>query len=251
MSRSRFIFKAGLFALLVAALAVAIPAQASMRSIQEFVAAQGTYCIDDGSGGCALIVPPVANFIGWTVNGETPVASVDYAGLANRPFDCGNGVIGTDNPFGTTTDGMVLERPLKDGRAEITVVLHTKNALTWVADGDFTSGPLLFGHRVCDVLGGADAALGDSQLQVVFYNSAPGAALPDLMELLIARFTDLISLSFRSSADGSLRAAFGVADGTHGRATVTETGTLFRTSFGGATGDGFPAERITLRATGN
>ena len=48
-----------------------------------------------------------------------------------------------------------------------------------------------------------------------------------------------------------LRAAFGVEDGTRGRATVTETGTLFRTSFGGATGDGFPAERTNLRVTGN
>jgi hypothetical protein len=71
------------------------------------------------------------------------------------------------------------------------------------------------------------------------------------MEIFIARFNDLVSLSFRAHAEGSLRSAFGVADGTQGRATVTQTGTLFRTTFGGATGDGFPAERISLRATGN
>lgn len=195
--------------------------------------------------------PPVANFVGWTVTGETTLASVDYAGLANRSFDCGDGMIGSDNPFGTTTDGMVLERPLDDGRAEVTVVLHTKNALTWVADSDFASGPLLFGHRVCDVIRGGDASLGDSQLQLVFYNPAPGAPLPDLMEILVERFPDLVSLSFRSQAEGSLRAAYGVTDGTHGRATVIETGTLFRSGFNGATGDGFPAERINLRITGN
>jgi hypothetical protein len=248
MRISRSIVAVATFA---AALALAAPATAGQRSIEEFVAAQGTYCIDDDGGGCLLFVPPVANFIGWTVSGETTLASVDYAGLANRPFDCGDGVLGEDNPFGTTTDGMVLERVLDDGRAEITVVLHTRNALTWVADTDFASGPLLFGHRVCDVLGGADAALGDSQLQAVFYNPSAGAPLPDLIELLFARFEDVVSLSFRSHADGSLRAAFGVEDGTPGRATVVETGTLFRTNFVGATEDGFPAERIILRVTGN
>ncbi len=251
MMRSRSNVTLGLFVLLALAVFLAAPAQAAQRPIQEFVAAQGTYCLDDGAGGCALFVPPVANFVGWTVNGETTVASVDYAGLANRSYDCGDGFVGNDNPFGTTTDGMVLERALNDGRVEVTVVLHTKNALTWVADGDFASGPLLFGHRYCDVLKGGDYALGDSQLQVVFYNSAPGATLPDLMELLFARFQDLVSISFRSQADGPLRSAFGVADGTHGRATVIETGTLNRTPWRGATGDGFPAEHINLRVTGN
>lgn len=45
----------------------------------------------------------------------------------------------------------MVERPLADGRAEVTVILHTKNALTWVVDGDdFANGELLFGHRVPD-----------------------------------------------------------------------------------------------------
>ena len=220
--------------------------------IQEFVNAQGTYCVDDGGGGCLIFVPPVPNFIGWTVTGESIVASVDYAGLANNgPVNCGGETLGAPNMFGTTTDGTVLERALDDGRAEITVVLHTKNALSWAADGDFGSGPLLFGHRLCDVLHGADAALGNSQMQVVFINPAPGAPLPDLMQLFVERFGDVVSLSFRSQADGTLRAAFGAVEGTHGRMQVTETGTLTRSGSQGATGDGFPAEHINLRATGN
>jgi hypothetical protein len=236
--------------LLAVAAVFAAPVQAGQRPIQEFVAAQGTYCVDDGAGGCLLFVPPVANFIGWGVTGETKWASVDYAGLANRPFDCGDGMTGGANPFGTITDGMVLERPLDDGRAEITVVLHTRNALTWVANENFL-GPLLFGHRVCDVLQGADASLGDSHLLVVFYNPAPGAPLPDLMELMVARFADFVSISFRSEAAGTLRAAFGVVDGTYGRAIVSQTGTLFRSGWHGATADGFPAELIHLRVAGN
>ena len=232
--------------ILVAA-AAAPHTYASTRPIQDFVSTQGTFCIDDGSGGCLLFVPPVPNFVGWTVSGETIVASVDYAGLANGAFPCG-----TAN-FGTQTEGTVLERPLRDGRAEVTVVLHTTNALTWVADSDFATGPLLFGHRVCNVLAGADAALSDSQLQVVFINSAPAPApLPDLLQLLFAPEPgqELISIYFNARATGTLRAAFGVPDGTPGRATVVQTGTLFRTHFGGATADGFPAERIDLRIVG-
>ena len=236
-------------ALLIVALGATAPTRAGMRPIQEFVEAQGTYCIDDGRAGCLLFVPPVANFVGWGVTGETKLASVDYAGLANRPFDCG-GARGESDPFGTTTDGIVLERPLSDGRAEITVVLHTKNALTWVADADFASGPLLFGERVCDVQRGAEASLGDSQLQLVFVNPFPGAPLPDFMELLVARFDDLVSISFRASAHGTLREAFGVDDGTPGLAIVVQTGTLFRASMSGATEDGFPAERIVLNVVG-
>ncbi len=85
---------------------------------------------------------------------------------------------------------------------------------------------------------------------VVFNNSHPGDPLPDLIDLFINRPGDIVSLSFRSRADGTLRAAFGVTDGTPGRATVVQTGTLSRTTFGGATGDGFPAERISLKVTG-
>lgn len=225
------------------------PAAAAPRPIADFLSTQGTYCVDDGGGGCLLFVPPVPNFIGWTVTGETTVASVDYAGLANGTLDCGGGVSGTTS-FGTQADGTVIERPLPDGRVEVTVVLHTRNALTWVADGDFASGTLLFGQRVCDVLAGGQASLGDSQLQVVFINPGPGAPLPDLIELFVSRFNDLVSLSFRSQAEGALRAAFGVSDGTPGRATIVQTGTLFRTNFGGATGDGFPAERISLKVVG-
>ena len=162
--------------------------------------------------------------------------------------------------LGTTFGGSITERTLPDGRAQVSVQLDTKNALTWVIDlttGDFATGTVLFGHRAQDVLSmiEADAALGESHLQVVFRNPAPGLPLPDLIANNFCfppnlAGCELVSISFRANASGTLRAAFGVPEGTHGRAVVSETGVLFRSHFMGATADGFPVELINLRVTG-
>ena len=209
---------------------------AEERPIEDFVDAQGTFCIDDGSGGCFLFVPPVANFLGWSDPKEEISASVDYAGLADA---YANGA------FGTETTGTVTERPLKDGRAEVHVKLHTTNALSWVVDGFDYTGPLLFGHRAPEVLAGAEPALGESFLHVKFINTAPGDPLPDLIKLLVdpEPGQELVFLSFHARADGPL------ADGSPGRVEVVQTG-LFMTEFQGATADGFPAEKIILQAVG-
>ena len=251
--------------LLVSATATLAQGKTVQRPIEDFVSAQGTFCFPDGSGGCVLFVPPIGNFIGWDTLQEVPpqqgnvqpvrCASVDYAGLANAKVEELSG--GTIS-FGTTTSGTIMEHPLADGRAQVTVRLHTKNALTWVVSGgdndacDYATDPLLFGHRVPDVLAGADAALGESFLQVKFINTAPRAPLPDLEQLIFApelgqEFPSFIS--FTTRADGTLRGNFGVPDGTPGRAEVIQTG-LFMTKFKGATGDAFPAERINLNAVG-
>lgn len=249
-----------LLTLMIAALAASGAARAptsptATRPISDFLSTQGTYCIDDGMGGCLLFVPPVANFIGWTAPASgTLFALVDYAGLADA-YIVSNG--GTS--LGTTMDGTVIEYPLADGRAHVTVVLHTKNALTWVSDIESSfPGPLQFGHFAPDVLAGADAALGESTLKWVFINTAPGAPLPDLIELLNHLFGaipedghETISMYFVARASGTLRAEFGVDDGTPGRAHITQTGTLLRTPFKGkGTADGFPAEIINLRVVG-
>ena len=52
MTRTRFTFTLVPLSVLMAAAMAATPAQAAMRPIQEFVNAQGTYCIHDGGGGC-------------------------------------------------------------------------------------------------------------------------------------------------------------------------------------------------------
>ena len=219
----------------------------SIRPVSDFVSAQGTFCIDDGMGGCFHFNPPVPNFFGWSSPAQNLTISVDYAGLADA-------VVG--GAFGTTTEGTITERSLPDGRAEVTVVLHTSNALTWATPFDPNDTTLLFGARVTDVRAGANPALGESLLQVTFINTAPGDPLPDLVQLIFAplpgqEFPSFIS--FRARADGELRAAFGVPDGTPGRAQVTQNGLFgaaIRNGFRGALADAFPAEHINLRVVG-
>jgi hypothetical protein len=210
------------------------------RPIEEFVDAQGTFCLDDGMGGCILFVPPVENFIGWSDPASGLFASVDYAGLADAY---------ADGLFGTEFNGTVTERPLSDGRAWVTVLLRTTNALSWVIDGN---GELAFGEQVPDVLtGGAIPSLGDSFLHVKLVNTAPGAPLPDLLQLLIApeEGQELMFVAFQTNADGLLHEPAGVPEGTPGRLVVVERG-LFMTNFNGAVADGFPVERVDLLPTG-
>jgi hypothetical protein len=221
--------------------------QATQRPLSDFISTQGT---------TNIFVPPVPDFIGWltAVGIEPPYfASVDYAGLAN------GWLMANGHPsLGTTFGGSVTERPLPDGRAQVSVNLHTRNALTWVGDlstGDFATGTLLFGNRAQDVLAGAEPALGESHFQAVFRIAAPGAPIPDRVANGFCvgpnpAGCELISLSFRANASGVLHAAFGVAEGTPGRAVVSQTGVLFRGPFKGATADGFPVELIQMHVTG-
>jgi hypothetical protein len=221
------------------------------RPIGDFVDAQGT---------TSEFLPPVPDFLGWLNQlPSTRGASVDYAGLAN------GWLVSQGYPdLGTTTSGTVTDRPLEDGRAEVSVVLHTRNALAWafeVPDPDtgpnFATDPLTFGYRAQDLESGHDLppAIGDSHFGVVFKNTAPGDPLPDLIVWLTdteGRFPDLelLSLSFRATAFGPLHPEFeGVAEGTPGRLTIVQTGVL-HSGFHGAVSDGFPAERVELGVVG-
>jgi len=176
--------------------------------------------------------------IGWTVQPDFKVfALVDYAGLANAQLG---------NLLGTTMTGQINEVPLADGRASVAVTLHTKNALAWVSDiSQEFPGPLLFGHRLDEVANGAPPALADCFLHVVFTNTAPGAPLPDLIQLA---FVPKPGQAFKIEAFHCAGTGL-LADGSPGLMTVTQTG-LFITSGKGATADGFPAERIELRRIG-
>jgi hypothetical protein len=140
----------------------------------------------------------------------------------------------------------------------VSVVLHTTDALSWAVPVDaadpnpFGDNDLRFGARVPDVVAGAPPALGNSQLKLVFKNSEPGAALPDLLQLLIAPETnqELVEMSFRGQANGELHDTFDVAEGTPGRLTVVQTGLFGRSSHKGATADLFPAELVNLKPVG-
>jgi len=251
---------------------LAAQAGTTILPIEDFLATQGTYTE------APPFTPPVPNQIGWSgpyppppdtipkgwVNQYTNrFAMVDYAGLANK-------YLMTQNypDLGTSFEGNVMVRELANDpdTVEVTVILHTKNALTWVAQFDgwpatnnFNDLPLLFGARVDNILGTngmplLKPALGESFLHVVFKNPK-GAPLPDLMELNWARFSDFVFMRFQGQADGQLRLEFGVPDGTPGRAKITQAGLIdnyfnnpvnkSRVKF-----DGFPAERVDLKVVG-
>jgi hypothetical protein len=245
----RFATRTYLIAVIGLLLAIAAPpamAQegANQRPIEDWIDQQGTYCIDDGSGGCFLIVPPIENFLGFSDPGSMTSASVDYAGLANDWIEAASGGA---TSFDTTFSGSITERPLRDGRVEVNVRLRTDNALAWVVDGsDYANDPLLFGNRAPAVLAGAESALVSSHLTLRFINTAPGANLPDLIQLLVApeEGQELRFIGFEANGEGPL-----ADDGGLGRLHVVQRG-LLMTSFQGAVADGFPVEKILLKPVG-
>ncbi len=244
---------------------LATQAIASQRPLSDFVSRQGSYCLvmnPDGSpncqtshygagAGCFLFLPPTPNFTGWSDPNAQLSASVDYAGLMDQTLQT---MTGGAKSLGTSFSGMVSERPQADGTAEVTVILDTHNALTWVVQGfDYAADPLVFGHRVQDVASGATPALGDSHLKIVFNNSRPGALLPDVEELFFCRLQDVKFASFEVRAAGTLGPASGQPDGTPGFMQTTQTGVIgaaFRNNFNGRLYDAFPAEHIRVHAAG-
>jgi hypothetical protein len=243
-------------------------ANAAQRPITDFTDRQGAYRLGPtegppaceashyrlpGEGDGFLWVPPILNFNGWSDPKTAIFLSADYAGLAYRWLKN----LGVD--LGTTQDGSITERPLKDGRAEVSVILHTRNALTWALDGnsgDFATGTLLFGCRAPDVLAGDTPAVGDCTLQVKFINTAPGAPLPDLQELFFcpAPGMESLTLSFTAQAKGPIRAAFGLPEGTPGFLQTRQTGLLATAAKANPNSrvalDSFPAEKIMIQPIG-
>jgi hypothetical protein len=228
---------------------------ASQRPIADFLDAQGT--TND-------FIFPIPDFVGWASNPPDPTtrfASVDYAGLANAYL------VGEGYPdLGTTMSGKVTEQALKDGRAEVSVVLHTKNALSWaltLTNFDVANDPLSFGYRPGELLDpnnvGLSPALGDSQFSVVFNNTAPGAPLPDLITAFILGGAEpgqeLLKLSFRASASGLLREPSEYPEGTPGHLTIVQTGLVYKFTSSEqpphpAVADGFPAEKVEWKKVG-
>jgi len=175
---------------------------------------------------------------------------VDSFGLANAYVE--EASLGTVS-FEPTMEGSVTERPLADGRAEVIVLLRTKNALCWASDVESWPWPLLFGSQPWAVAEGAAPALGESTLHLVFTNPWPGHPLPDYNQLVIEPEAgqQLLSVDFQAKAYGPLHEAFGVAEGTPGRMTVQQVGLLEKGSGKGkAAADGYVVENVKLQAVG-
>jgi len=193
------------------------------------------YTTDTTGGGCFLFFPAVANYAGWSDPKGTS-ASFDYAGLADAALG---------GRLGTSIDGSIDETLQADGSVLVKVVLHTHNALAFGVQGFDFNGPLLFGHRVAEILAGAPASIGSSSINLIFRNPAPGAPLPDLEELLFCRFNDVLFMSFVGQANGTL------SNGQPGLLQTTQT--WLNAAYGKANPnsrvalDAFPAEHVIIR----
>ncbi len=254
----RFVGAGLLIMWVVVAVDPAVGQKATPRPIEDFVNAQGTFCLDfetfcEGDPPCDLFVPPTENFMGWSDPNVTPalLASVDYAGLADKWItEESKGEV----TFNTQFSGSITERPLKDGRAEVHVRLKTTNALIWAVEaGELGfNEPLIFGWRAPDVLDdGKEPSLGTSHYEIKFINTAPGDPLPDILQVAFCpeEGQEITFIRGAVNVRGTFRELYGVPEGTPGHMQITQTG-LFMTGFHGAVEDGFPAEHIKLREVG-
>lgn len=223
---------------------LADPGNAYQRPLSDFLSAQGST-----SG----FFPPLPDFVAWTNNNPLDkFAAVDYTGLV------GDYLASHGGPnLGTRVNGTVMERPLADGRAEVTVNLHVVNALTWVTALpaiDLATDPPLYGYRGGDLLANPSLtpALSTCEMKLVLINTAPGDPLPDLIPVLFGSGLpgqEVRAVLINASGSGPLRPAAGVPDGTPGRFSLINNG-VFHASGKGGTADGFPAEVINLRPAG-
>lgn len=183
----------------------------STRPLSDFLKAQGTLPGPQ-------FFPPVKNYVGWADNPFVTFALVDYAGLANEYIKEQTG-----QSLGTKASGVVLECKRANGRAQIAVALLTMRASGFAQSFedldengfDFANTPTIFGAKTVDVVAGADAAVGPVVLLTTFSISAPGAALPDFLDVVnnIAPYAP-IKLSFTSTTFGKC------SDGTRARLDV-------------------------------
>jgi hypothetical protein len=227
--------------MVISALQGEASAKTNQRPINDFL---------DQQGQRSDFTPTTGDLVGWLDPETLNFAWVDYAGLADALV-----------PLGTAFTGKVTERPLKDGRVEVLVTLHTKNALAWafnVLDANFNdplffeTTPLIFGVRVQDLDEGTAPALASCTLTVKFiHGEPPGGELPDLVQLVNAPDEDqqLLQLKFHTSVSGDLRAQFGVEDGTPGRLIVSQNG-LYVVPNAPWPGD-FPVEKVVVKQVGN
>jgi hypothetical protein len=194
---SELVRKSTWFAALVAvAMSLPVEAKTVKRPLTDFLSKQGT------TNG---FFPPAPDYVGWTDGPFETFCLVDYAGLAD--FYLG-GFLGTD------VRGSIIEKALPDGGAEVQVILHTKNALGFAQDiadiigSGFLGAPTVFGNKaVCDpsndddvcVEQGAPAAVGPASLKVTFKIAAPGADLPNLLDVVNTSAYSPVQLDFRST----------------------------------------------------
>ena len=187
------------------------------------------------------------NYWLWNEPGEPAYVYLDYFGRFNAENNLN---------LGTTIDGMITERELRDGRALVRVVFHVSQAFV-VAYDSTRPGPvedrLLFGHMPGQIQAGEEPGLGEIMLKVEFINTEPGVPLPSLVELFDppAR-VELQKILVVATAEGPLSELMGVPDGTPGMLQTTQRGLI---DVHGIIKDGDddvdPAEHVNIWAVGH
>jgi hypothetical protein len=218
-----------------------VPADAEQRSLSDFTSRQGTWCtiVNDQGIDCAASYygGPACEQGGFT--STFPLFWTD----PKTEFSAAIDALGEFGDFNTTLVGSLSESGRPNGLANVKVVLHTGNALMQAFNAEFDP---LFGFPT----------LGDALVQISFTNTASGAALPDVSQLLLcpAPGQALEIFSIHAQGTGPLLATFGVPEGTPGRLEVMQTGLIGTSAVvnphSRLATDAYPAEKIIIRATG-
>lgn len=222
----------------------ASPTHARPRPVSDYVSTQGTYCVQNRDDpACPPALPgaeTLPDVLGWI----GPAPDYHYVAVADFSGSYAAWVAQNGGPnLGTSVTGTINERALPDGRANVQVNLHTKHALVWVEDLAIVNiGPPVFGQWATKVVKGAPPSFVDCNFTLDFTNTAPGAPLPDLIELLFVfnPAREVHALTIRCTGVGDLAA------GGKGQLVLSQTAN-FRTSFvGKGVADGFPAEVLKI-----
>jgi hypothetical protein len=200
-------------------LAAVSAGRVTRRPIEEFVAAQG-YCLLPGNpNNCDISVAGI-DLLVFVDRSTGNQIVLDYNGIAAAYLRANGGP-----DLGTTFSGTVTERVLNDGRAQITVVLHTESALTFVDDVTAPAfGTVIrLGATPAQVLAGAPVALGSSTIRLTYIAPEPGMPLVDLGVTLFEPDTyEVVKFGFQAQAEGVLHAASGYPEGTVGLVRAKE-----------------------------
>ncbi len=182
------------------------------RPLSHFLDTQGTL------NNPPQFFPDVKDYVGWADNPQINFALIDYAGLANKYIKDKTG-----HSIGTKVNGFIIECALPDGKAQITVTLLTTKALGFAQSIDeinkssFNETRAIFGTKVVDVVEEKkEPSVGPVILSTTFSISAPGANLPDLLDVIIFNpaIYAPIKMSFTSTTFGKC------FDGTKARLDV-------------------------------
>lgn len=166
------------------------------RPLSDFLETQGTL------NNPPQFFPQVKDYVGWAGDNGVNFALIDYAGLANKYIKANGGP-----SLGTKVNGFIIECHLPDGRAKVTVTLLTTKALGFAQsiqnlidnNFDFLNTPTIFGSKAQDVTNEARPSLGPVVFSTTFTILAPGAPLPDFLDVVNTTNYAPAKYSFKSA----------------------------------------------------